>query len=132
VSGVSELPSPCGAWRLTVRRLGGGPEGTDGIGVLARLEAGGTVTVFLGGPAGEPGIGGWKSAGPGRVVAIVEWFVRDAPHGAVGRLSVRAAAEMSADGRTCQARLQWRHLDLAGRPEGEAATGEAEGMRLEP
>jgi hypothetical protein len=130
--GVPELPSPYGAWRLTVRRLGKPPADSDGFGVLARVEAGGTVTVFAGGQGGEPGIGGWKSAGPGRVVVLVEWFVRDTPGGTLGRLSVRAAAEMSADGRTCQARLQWRHLDLAGSPQGEAVTGEADGTRLEP
>lgn len=129
---VSELPSPYGPWRLTVQPLGKPPADSDGFGVLARVEAGGTVTVFVGGPGGEPGIGGWKSAGPGRVVVIVEWFVRVAPAGTLGRLSVRAAAELSADGRTCQARLQWRRLGLDGRPQGEAVTGEADGTRLEP
>lgn len=130
--GVSQLPSPRGAWRFTVRRLGSMTDATDKIGVLARVEAGGTVTVFAGGPAGEAGIGAWKPAGPGRVVVIVEWFVRSPSRGAVGRVSVRAAAELSADGRTCQARLQWRRLDLAGNPLGDAVTGEADGTRLEP
>jgi hypothetical protein len=131
-NGVSELLSPCGAWRFTVRRLGRTAGATDTIGVLARLEADGTVTVFAGGPAGEPGLGGWKAAGPGRLVVIVEWFVRGASSPSAGRVSVRAAAELSADGRTCQARLQWRYLDLAGKQQGEPETGEADGARLEP
>jgi hypothetical protein len=129
---MSEPPSPYGAWRLIVRRLGSAPDATDGIGVLARVEAGGTVTVFAGEPCGEPGIGGWKLAGPDRMVVIVEWFLRDVSRLAVGRVSVRAAAELSADGRTCQARLRWRRLDLAGSAVGEAVTGEADGTRLQP
>lgn len=129
---MSEPPSPCGAWRFTVRRLGATPGPADEIGVLARVEAGGIVTVFAGGLAVEPGIGGWRSAGPGRVVVVAEWFVRGPAGRAVGRLSVRAAAELSVDGRTCQARLQWRRVDLAGRPQGELVTAEADGTRLEP
>jgi hypothetical protein len=130
--GVSELLSPCGAWRFTVRRLARTPDSVDGLGVLARVEPGGIVAVFAGAPAGEPGIGGWKPAGPGRVVVVVEWFVRDAARLTIGRVSVRGAAALSADGRTCQARLRWRYLDPAGRALGEAVAGEADGTRLEP
>lgn len=114
-----------------MRRLGGTPGPSDDIGVLARVEVGGTVTVLVSGVATELGIGGWQAAGPGRVVLVAEWLVRG-----VGRraavLSVRAAAELSPDGRTCQARLQWRHLDLTGAPQGVAVTAEADGTRLQP
>jgi len=111
---MSEFSSPCGAWRLTVRRLGTTPEPTDEIVVIARIEAGGTMTVLTGGPAGEPRLAGWRPAGPRRVVLVAEWFVRDAAARAVGWVSVTAAAELSASGRTCRARLQWHHVDLAG------------------
>jgi len=128
--GVSELSSPCGDWRLTVRRLGTSPEPTDEMVVIARIDAGGTMTVLTGGPAGEPRFAGWRSAGPRRVVLVAEWFVRDAAARAVGWVSVTAAAELSASGRTCRARLQWHHVDLAGLPHGATATGEADGTRL--
>jgi len=127
---MSEFSSPCGAWRLTVRRLGTTPEPTDEIVVIARIEAGGTMTVLTGGPAGEPRFAGWRPAGPRRVVLVAEWFVRDAAARAVGWVSVTAAAELSASGRTCRARLQWHHVDLAGLPHGATATGEADGTRL--
>ena len=127
---MSELSSPCGAWRLTVRRLGTTPEPTDEFAVVARIEAGGAITTVRGGPAGEPRVAGWRSAGQRRVVLVAEWLVRDAAGRAIGRVCVSAAAELSVDGRTCQARLRWRHVDLAGRPAGATATAEAAGTRL--
>jgi len=113
-----------------VRRLGTTPEPTGEMVVIARIEAGGTMTVLTGGPAGEPRFARWRAAGPRRVVLVAEWFVRDAAARAVGWVSVTAAAELSASGRTCRARLQWHHVDLAGLPHGATATGEADGTRL--
>ena len=127
---MSELSSPCGDWRFTVRRLGTGPEPTDEMVVIARIEAAGTFSVLTGGPAGEPRFARWLSAGPRRVVLVAEWLVRDAAARTVGWVSVTAAAELSASGRTCRARLQWHQVDRAGRPHGATATGEADGTRL--
>ena len=113
-----------------MRRLGTSPEPTDEMVVIARIEAAGTFSVLTGVPAGEPRFARWLSAGPRRVVLVAEWLVRDAAARTVGWVSVTAAAELSASGRTCRARLQWHHVDLAGRPHGPTATGEADGTRL--
>lgn len=129
---MPDPPSPCGAWRATVHRLGAEPEPDGGFGVLARVEEGGTVTVFLDGRSAQPGIGAWRSAGRGRVLVVAEWLLDTSPHQPHERLTVRAAAELSDDGRTCQMRLQWQSLTRDGVPLGAAVAGEALGTRLEP
>jgi len=105
---------------------------SGGIGVLARLEDGGTVTVFVDGRASQPGIGAWRSAGRGRVLVVAEWLMDVRPRHAHERLSVRAAAELSDDGNACHLRLQWQFLDREGTPVRAAVVAEAEGTRLEP
>ena len=124
--------SPCGVWRLVLRRLGASPGGVDGTAVLVRVEADGTMTVYLARPAPTPGIGVWRSAGRGRVVMVCEWFTDPTDGRLPGRVSVRAAAELSDDGRTCQARLQWHYIDEAGASTCDPVIGEASGWRLEP
>ena len=88
------------------------------------------MTLIAGAPAGEQPIASWRSAGPRRIVVVADWCVRDAAGRPVGRVSVQGAAELSVDGQTCQARVQWRHVDLSGLPHGGALTGEADGERL--
>jgi len=127
---VSELESHCGLWRFTVRRLGTTLESTDVIVVLVRIESGGTLAVLAGCPAGEPRVARWRPAGPRRVVLVAEWLARDPAGRVVGHVSVRAAAELSADGRTCQARLRSRHVDLAGLPHTATVAVEADGRRM--
>jgi hypothetical protein len=129
---MPDPPSPCGTWRATVIRLGDQPVLSPGIGVLARVEEGGAVTVFVDGRASQPGIGAWRSGGRGRVLAVVEWLVDTAADPVRDRLCVHAAAELSDDGRTCLLRLQWQFLTPDGRSVRAAATGEAEATRLEP
>ncbi len=129
---MPDLSSPCGVWRLTVRRLGSFRARTDQFGVLARIESDGTVTVFAGGSTAAPSIGAWRSAGPGRVVMLAESFVTAPGGNTLGRLSVRAAAELTGDGVSCRARLQWQRIDLEGRPLAMPVHAEAEGTRLTP
>ena len=100
--------------------------------VLARVEAGGTVTIFAGASPGQPGIGCWRLVGPNRVVLVAERLLHTSAQRAGGLLSVRVAGELASDGRTCQARLRWRYIDAAGEPRGPAVTAEADGTRLEP
>jgi hypothetical protein len=100
--------------------------------MLARVEDGGAVTVFVDGRAAQPGIGAWRSAGLGRVLIVAEWLIDSTPGRSNERLSVRVAAEMSDDGRSCHLRLQWQSLAPDGEPLGAAVTGEAEATRLEP
>ena len=90
------------------------------------------MTIFAGPPSGQPGIGGWRLAGADRVVLVAEWLVPQAARRPGGRLTVRAAGEFGSDGRSCQARLQWRYVDATGEPRGPAVTAEADGKRLEP
>jgi hypothetical protein len=115
-----------------VCRLGASRGPADRIGALARIESDGAVTVFADGPAAEPGTGAWRSAGPGRVVLVVEWLVSSPFARSPGHVSVRAAAELSTDGRRCAVRLQWQRLDLDGRACGAPVRAQAEGTRLEP
>jgi hypothetical protein len=129
---MPDPPSPCGTWRATVIRLGDQPVLSAGIGVLARVEEGGAVTVFVDGRASQPGIGVWRSAGHGRVLAVVEWLVDTSADPVRDRLCVHAAAELSDDGRTCLLRLHWQFRTPDGRSARGAATGEAEATRLEP
>ena len=90
------------------------------------------MTVFLDGRSTQPGIGTWRSAGRGRVLVIADWLLDTSSHQPHERLSVRAAAEVSEDGRTCQMRLQWQSLTRDGVQLGAAVAGEAVGARLEP
>ncbi len=129
---MSDPPSPCGVWRLAVRTLGVPHVVTDGGTALVRIEDGGTVTVHLAHHDRVPGMGAWRSAGPGRVVVVCEWFTLRPESGPPGRVSVRAAAELSPDGRTCRARLQWHHIGPDGAPRHGVVNAEADGMRLEP
>lgn len=134
-----EDPAP-GVWRLAVRRLGGSlPDmglvhdvSPSEVDVLAELAAGGSLTAVVAGRVGNPGLGVWRLAGPGRVVLVVEWFVVTAAGGADGRLVVRGAAELSADGHRCAVRLRGRRLTRDGHPVDQAVQGEATGVRLEP
>lgn len=125
-----ESPTPCGAWRLLVRTLGPEPDLGGEVMALARLDDDGAVTVHVG-AALTPGVGSWRPAGPGRVVVVAEWFVRTEGGRSRGRVSVRVAAELSPDGRTCSGRVQWCRFDLSGRPDGPAVAGEVEAARLE-
>jgi hypothetical protein len=129
---VSDHSSPCGIWRLTVRRLGPRSGPTTQFGVFVRIEADGTAWVLSRGSTAEPGFGGWRSAGPGRVVLVTESFVTGPGGSDRGRLAVQAAAELIGDGRTCQVRLQWQRIDVNSRPMGVPVRAEAEGSRLAP
>ncbi len=93
--------------------------------MLARIAADGSATVFVH-PDGGPRSASWRSAGPRRVLLVAEWLGSDG----AGRVCLQAAAELSSDGRTCQARVQLRHVDLNGAPRRATETGEAEGRRL--
>lgn len=129
---MSDPSSPCGIWRLTVRRLGQPRGPTAQFGVFVRIEGDGTVWVLSGGSTAEPGFGGWRSAGPGRVVLVTESFVTGPGGSDRGRISVRAAAELIGDGRSCQVRLQWQRVDIDSCPLGVPVRAEAEGSRLAP
>ena len=129
---MSDLSSPCGIWRITVRRLGPRRDPTTRLGVFVRIEADGTVRVLSGSSTAEPGFGGWRSAGPGRVVLVTESLVTGPAGSYRGRLSVQAAAEMTGDGRSCQVRLRWQRLDADSRPLGGPVRAEGEGTRLAP
>jgi hypothetical protein len=124
---VTEYLSPCGSWRFRVRRLGAKQWPADEFVVLARIAAGGTATVFACDPVGGPRSANWRPAGPLRMVLVAEWLASDG----AGRVCIQAAAELSPDGRTCQARVQWRHVDVNGAPLRMTETGEADGKRLQ-
>jgi len=81
-----------------------------------------------------PGTGWWRPAGPQRSIVVVHWFARDGADGSspTRRLTVRAAAELCADGSTFRARVRWQRFDRIGQPWGDAVTGEAEGHRQHP
>lgn len=97
-----------GAWRVTGHRLGELGGRRYEFCALVLLDPEGTLTLSLDHAAQATGIGGWRSAGTGRLVARAELFVR-APSGrAPSRFVVRAAAELSPDGGTAQVRLQWQ------------------------
>jgi hypothetical protein len=129
---MPDAASPRGTWRATVHRLGGEPGPTTDVGMLARVDESGAVTVFVEGRSARPGIGAWRSVGQGRVLVVVEWLAETTPLGVHDRLSVHAAGELSEDGRTCHLRMQWQRLASGGRPVGAAASGEAEATRLDP
>jgi hypothetical protein len=129
---VSESLSPCGLWRLVMCRLGASGGSADRVGALARIDSDGTVKVFADGGASAMGIGAWRAAGPGRVVLIVEWLVSSRVARPPGQVSVRAAAELSTDGRRCAVRLQWQRLDLDGQACGAPVQAQAQATRLEP
>jgi len=130
-----DMPDPaslCGTWRATVHRLGGEPGLTTDIGMLARVDESGAVTVFVDGRSAQPGIGAWRSVGHGRVLVVVEWLAETTARRVHERLSMHAAGELSVDGRTCRLRMQWQLLARDGLPVGTAASGEAEATRLDP
>ncbi len=129
---MSESISPCGLWRLVVCRLGSPGGSADRVGALARIDSDGTVKVFADGRTAEVGIGAWRAAGPGRVVLLVEWLVSSPVAKSPGQVSVRAAAELSTDGRRCAVRLQWQRVDLDGRACGAPVQAQAQATRLEP
>ncbi len=128
---MSESLSPCGLWRLVMCRLGAPGGSADRVGALARIDSDGTVKVFATGSASAMGIGAWRAAGPGRVVLIVEWLA-SSPAARPGQVSVRAAAELSTDGRRCAVRLQWQRLDVEGQACGAPVQAQAQATRLEP
>lgn len=61
------------------------------------------------------------------MVLVADWLDSDG----AGHVCAQAAVELSSDGLTCQARVQWRHLDVHGALRRAAETGEAEGRRLQ-
>ncbi len=109
---------------------GGAPDPIAVLVVLALVEPGGTLRVMVG--DGVTGIGGWRAAGDGRVVAVAEWLVRRTPAQPCVRVSVRAAAQLSADGRAADVRVQWQRLDGEGAAVRSAERGEALAERLDP
>ena len=111
-----------GAWRVTGQRLGdpGGPG--DQFCALVLLDQDGTVTLSIDGDPQARGIGGWRSAGAGRVVARAELFVRAPAYGDATRLVIRAAAELSSDGSAARVRLRW-HLVRRGTGAAGAVVG---------
>ena len=113
-------------------RLGASGGSSDRVGALARIDSDGTVKVFADGGAGATGIGAWRAAGPGRLVLIVEWLASSPVPRPPGQVSVRAAAELSTDGRHCAVRLQWQRLDLDGQACGAPVQAHAQATRLEP
>jgi hypothetical protein len=121
-----------GEWRLTVRRLGPGPGQTpEQVNVVVQLDAGGGLTAAVAGRVGDPGRGTWRSAGPGRLVLVVEWLMVDEAGRADGLLVVRAAAELFDGGRRCWARLLGQRIPADGRPLHRAVAGEASGTCAE-
>jgi hypothetical protein len=130
---MPEPSSPLGAWRLTVRQLGGSPTTNEGeVDVLAQLNGGGGLTVVLAGRTGDPGLGIWSGAGPDRLVLVAQWFVTDEAGRTGGLRVVRAAVELSADARLCWVRLLGRRFAPDSRQLHPAVSGEAVGVRIEP
>ena len=112
-----------------MERLGPAPPRL--IDALVVIGPDGEVAVTFSGWSGEPGAGWWRPAGPMRSIVVVQWFARDWADDALPTrwLTVRAAAELCADGSRFQARLRWQRFDRVGQPRGNAVTGEAEGHR---
>lgn len=102
------------------------------VNVVVQLDAGGGLTAAVAGRVGDPGRGAWQSAGPGRLVLVVEWLVADDAGRAGGLLVVRAAAELFDGGRRCWVRLLGQRIAADGRPLHRAVAGEASGMCTEP
>jgi hypothetical protein len=112
-------PRPAsGAWHVAGQRLGdpGGPG--DQFRALVLLDQDGTLTFSIDDDPQSRGIGGWRSAGAGRVVAHAELFVRRPSGREANRVVVQAAAELSPDGTSASVRLRWRLV----RRDGGAAT----------
>ena len=126
-------PSPTsGAWRIAGRRLGdpGGPG--DEFCALVHLAADGTLSLTVDDVTRATGIGGWSSAGHGRVVARAELFVAGASPLHPNRVVVRAAAELSADGAAASVRLQWQLVGRHGEAISTLVACEGRAERLEP
>jgi hypothetical protein len=128
---VAEQRPFSGAWRVAGHRLGEpGGEGDDFV-ALVLLDPDGTLTLRLDHAEDATGIGGWRSAGTGRVVARAELFVRSPSARGTGRVVIRAAAELSPDGASARVRLTWQLVGRDG--SGDAASvcceGDAELLR---
>jgi hypothetical protein len=126
-------PHPAsGAWLLTGRRLGnpGGPG--DEFCALVLIDEGGTLSFSLDDVGASRGIGGWRHAGTGRVVARAELFVRAASGRGPCRLVVRAAAELASDGGAAHVRLQWQLVGRDGSPSAARVGGEGVAELLRP